>query len=153
MSCSCHHHKGKVRFPVFFAIIILLGALCVVNDLLALDPPVTRLEVPFNATPFPAPKEAAPLFASPQWEGLPDLWLRPPPVFSLYTTYATNVALFPVVPARYIHFACRGGAITLDLDTGKVTWPETLSVDDASVEFWLAVETVYPRLHLHLKAK
>lgn len=148
MSCSCHHHKGKVHFPVFFAIIILLGALCVANDLLALDPPVTRLEATFNATPFPAPKEAVSLFVAPAWEPCPRVFLTP-----VFRFLLTEVPLLTIGPTRYIHFACRGGAITLDLDTGRVTWPETLSVDDAAVEFWLAVETVYPRLRLPLKAK
>lgn len=46
-----------------------------------------------------------------------------------------------------LRFGSNGKLISIDLTTGKVDLPEGITYDEAALEFWKAVEEMYPSRH------
>lgn len=62
----------------------------------------------------------------------------------LRVSSADAVSLLTLTMAKKMVIACGKGQIEINLETGEVKLPEGVSLDEAAVQFWLAVWKAFP---------
>ena len=65
-----------------------------------------------------------------------------------YQCYGTNIYYYGLMVSNAVDYSTviTAGPVTIDCKTGKVTIQEGVTLDEAAIKFWEAVEMAYPKL-------